>query len=924
MLTTSLLLASLAGAAPPETEGAAPLKIGGAAPTLFAGATPLQPAVELNPKGGAAPPEKRLTSAEKEGAAPSGVEGAAPSFEVMERIIVLGRKYAPESMSVHGEYDLSREFIEGQPLGNGNISDMLTILPGIQGSESSVTASLQAEIRAQLFSISGAQPWQTGFYFNGVKNNSRLDPAASERSPAQINDVQGHPQATFINAELVESVSVYDSNIPARFGGFSGGVVDVKARSNRVSEPRFSLTVRASDSAWNRYEIIDERRYNGTDEAQNELDETLQQPEFSKRTVNLSGATPIGEDYALNFSLSRTTSTITELSLRQPELTKRESVSSAVHFTSFNWWFDEVTISASHSPYQGQYLLTDVARSNFDIDGGGSTASARASKQFDKFKLETQVNYSFSENSRRAPNSYLPWYRAPGKDWGLNIGEIPFSVEGGYGDIDKEQEAVSFELRLQPNPWQWGRAEHQLEFGVQSDYTELRRFRRETGLVYNSPYRDANIDCRGQTLDCIEQSFAISLAELAAQLGGAIDFSNPEHVAAYQQNLLTRGQAFQYRRVYPLENILVDLTEASAYLEHDIRYQDWQFNLGLRADYDNFLEQFNIAPRLQIGRDFGSNKRLIIGANRYYAANLLTYKIREQQRSYITQYRPLSAGVVQDWTTSATAQRFRYRFDDVRTPYSDEASIAWKQYLGGGVFSIKAVQRWQRDQLSRGDSIERDGLTEIFQTNGGSGQHQRLTLSYQKQFGDHGIWAHTSYTRNETDAESYDASVDNTPEDEIVFFARPGANGMLNYQLVSLDDLTRLQSDFSRPLTATIALRSFWSDSWSTSLNARYVGEYESAENTGLLREISRGDVICSDCDISALNYPVYEQVTRRARTLFDLSAQYNWQINAAHALRFTMEISNLLDARTYAIGANQAGIETGRAFWFGVSYAWQ
>ena len=852
--------------------------------------------------------------------------GAAPPSEPMETIVVLGRKYSPESMTLAGEYLLSREFIEGQPLGNGNISDMLTLLPGIQGSESSLSAALQAEIRAQLFSVSGAQPWQTAFYFNGVNNNSRLDPAAAQRSPAQVNDVQGHPQATFINADLVESVAVYDSNIPARFGGFSGGVVDIEARTNRNIKPRFQLTMRGSESNWNSYRVIDERRYNGEQEAQNELDESLIAPEFSKRTVNMSGATPIGEDYALNFSLSRTTSTITEFSLRQPELTERESVSSAVHFTSFNWWFDEVTLSASHSPYEGQYLLTDVARSNFSIEGGGSNASARAEKQFENFNVISQLSYSYSENSRTAPNVFLPWYRAPGKDWGLNTGEVPFSVEGGYGDIEKEQEVVSFDVRIQPNSWSWGISEHQLELGLQSDYSELNRRRSETGLVYNSPYRDANINCRGQTLDCIEQTFAIPLEQLAAQLGGTIDFANPAHVAAYSENLLTRGQAFQYRRVYPLENIFVSLQEASAYLDHRIDYGAWQANLGVRADYDDFLENVNIAPRLQLGYDVSKrgNSRIIVGANRYYAANLLTYKIREQQRSYITQYRPLAAGVVQDWLTSSSAERFRYRFDDVKTPYSDEATLAWKHYLGGGVFSVKAVQRWQRDQLTRGDSIEQDGFTEIFQTNEGSGTHQRLTLSYQKQFGNHGLWAHTSYTRNETNAESYDDTIESVPEDEIVFFASANSSGNLQYRLVSLDDLTRLQSDFSRPLTGTVSLRSFWHDDFSSTLTVRYVGSYESAENTGLFREIERGDEICSECEIGALSYPVFEQLERPARTLLNAAFQYKYRLDSSNSLQFTLEVENLLDARTYAIGPNQAGIETGRSFWFGVSYAWQ
>ena len=156
------------------------------------------------------------------------------------------------------------------------------------------------------------------------------------------------------------------------------------------------------------------------------------------------------------------------------------------------------------------------------------------------------------------------------------------------------------------------------------------------------------------------------------------------------------------------------------------------------------------------------------------------------------------------------------------------------------------------------------------------------------------------------------------PEDEIVFLQTGN-----NYQLLSLDDLSRRQDDFSRPLTAQLSMRSDWSESLSTTLMVNYVGKYESAENTGLLREISRGDQICSDCEIDTFSYPVFRVVERPARTLLSAVFQYEYRLHEAHDLQFSFEISNLLNSRTYSIGPGLAGIETGRSFWFGVNYAW-
>ncbi|MDX1524904.1 MAG: TonB-dependent receptor plug domain-containing protein [Pseudidiomarina maritima] len=845
----------------------------------------------------------------------------------LEVIYIRGHHYSPETLSVHGEYNLSRDYLNSLGKGNGNITDLLLGLPGVQGSEGALDAQLQGEIRSQLLSISGAQPWQTGYYFNGISNNSRLDPSSANAAVGQVNDVQGHPQASFINHLLVDNVTLYDSNVPAKFGGFTGGVVDVQPRAEAPQQAQFLLSYRASEASLNRYQLIDNRDYNDQADASDDavLSSQLRQPDFSKRTLGLTAAAALGDDYAASLAVSRTTSAITEYSLQQPELTQRQSLSSYLSFTSYAWGFDQVRLSAGYSPYEGIHLLNNVQSSEFSSEGGGSNVAVHIEQQFDGVFLDSSLAYSASTNSRSAPNVFLPWYRAPGKDWGLNVGAQPFSSEGGYGDLDKDQRSLSWQAELDFDTWRWGSSEHHLSLGSQLNYVELTRSRRETGLVYNSPYRDANIDCAGNSIDCIEQAYRMPLSQLEQQLGEPLDLSKPAHLQAYTDNLVARGQFFRYRRVYPLEQIQVNLQEYSAYLQHQIAWRAAEFQLGLRADYDDFLQHLVVAPRFQAAFNLGTRQqsRLIMGLNRYYSANLLTYKIREQQRPYVTQYRSLSQGVVQDWVTSSQAQQYRYRYDQVETPYSDELTVALKQRLVQGVLSLKAVQRWNRQQLTRGDAVQLGQLTDIYQTNDGSGIHQRLTLSYQRQFGRHGLWLHTSYTHNENSADSYDDSIDAVPEDNIVFYQEPDANGDASYRLVSIDDLTRLQDDFSRPISASAAVTSTWSERFSSRVQLSYVGAYSSAEATGLYREFARGDEVCGDCQISNLSYPVYSRTERPARTLVDATLQYQVPLNSQHQLTFSIEINNLLNQRTYAIGSHGAGYETGRAFWFGVDYAW-
>ena len=136
-------------------------------------------------------------------------------------------------------------------------------------------------------------------------------------------------------------------------------------------------------------------------------------------------------------------------------------------------------------------------------------------------------------------------------------------------------------------------------------------------------------------------------------------------------------------------------------------------------------------------------------------------------------------------------------------------------------------------RLSRGDTRAADGITYITATNAGSGEYQRLTLSYQYRWGDHEFWLHTSHSENLTSSRSYDSSVDAVPEDEIVAYVS-GASINSRIDLISLDDLGRLNDDFSRPVTANLSIHSQWTDAFKTSFNVSYQGAYTSAVDTGV------------------------------------------------------------------------------------------
>lgn len=836
-------------------------------------------------------------------------------LDSIEKITVIGQTWLPQEVEISGQYILSRDFLDRAVVDNGNITDLLTILPGVQGDENALNIENQQEIKSQLISISGGRPSDTGFYIDGQSNNSLIDPDASNLAVTSVNDVQGHPQQTFVNQNIVRSVKVFDSNIPVEYGGFSGGVVDVELRDYDET-PSFQFGYRSSSSQFNQYFLIDEIDYNNNEDPDFNP-ETPDEPEFKKSSYNFLTSKTITKNQFLSLSMSKTTSTITDISLLQPVVTERESMNLSMNYKLNDILIDNISLSVNHSPYSGDYILTDTLNSDYTIKGGGTFGTLRLEHSFDSFDWQSSLRYGRSENSRTAPQTYFPWARAKGKEWGINTGDLPLSKEGGHGDLDKYQKSLSFKNTFNANSFNLLSFEHSISGGVDFSRTNLQRLRTSPYLEYKSPLRDSNIDCGGNSFDCIEQSYFLSLEELATQLGGSIDLTQEDHYLAYSNNLVSRGQFFQLRRVYPIENIDVSLDSVGIYIQDGFTAKNLSGRIGFRVDHNDFLNNWNVAPRIHLGYDLFSNQEsmFVFGASRYYANDMMSYKVKEAQRSYLTQYRPIFEGVLQPWITSSAAPQYRYLYDGLNTPYSDELTVGFKQQLLGGVLSLNYVHRQSKDKVVRGDSFVENGLTHIYQTNDGESSHSRYSLSYSTVVFSSSLMFNVNKTENKSNAESSEESVENIPDDELVYLEEE------KYTLISRDGLTILQDNFSRPLTANLSLSTDLTETIQSTFNVSYTGKYKSYEYTGQERSVERGDIVCPGCNVTAIEYPIFRKVERRPRTMVSLRLAYQYAINEKHDLDFSLSVQNLLNSRTYTVTPGAIGLEAGRSFWLGVNY---
>jgi hypothetical protein len=851
--------------------------------------------------------------------------------EDVEYIEVYGRYIGLEVPEISGRFSLDKTFIDAMPKGTGDINDLILMLPGVQGSESALNASNAGEISAKLLSISGGQPWQTGFFLDGLNFNSRQDPGTSEEGIASVNDVYGAPQTFTVNSDIVDSVDVYNNNIPARFGYFSGGVVDVEGlNAFNPLTPTFAASYRKTQSSWGDFHLIN--GFDSQSDSDEEIDTSVpledQVPVYNITSQSLLLSHKFNAHHGLLISANYLNSEISDISLQELVETSRENINVLVKYSLRDSWIDKLDWSMMYAPYQNKNLLTNVKDSWFTIDGGGLGSVLRLQQALPLGTWHTELSVNYSDNSRKAPSHYYIWQQAKGVEWGQNDPnnasvDVSYSKSGGFGDLDKRQLSSGLSSYFNFDTVEHLGLLHHWELGVSWLRDDLRRRRKQDSYYYNSSivYSSSDINnplnCSGYTNDCIGISYAVPLDEFADELGGSIDFSDPLVVQAYADNVLTTPQYFQARTVYGAEDIKVHINQYSAYAEDSFDWGLASFRLGLRYDYDDFFKRHNIAPRLTTGIDVfdSGNSLLVLGLNRYYDAGLLTYKVKELQRPYYVQYRPIQNGYLQGWTLSSDDSDYRYKYEDVTTPYNDEAMFGWKQDTEHfGTFSLNYVYRWQRDQLARsGESVvAADGYRYAYQDNSGEGTSKRVSLAWSAKFGRHSLWANVSHTQNESNNNDYDSAIDDVPLDELVWYEG---------EVITKDQLTRINTNFSRPVVANWGWTIHWQQLFMATLSASYSGGYTSAVTDGGSYSTDVIERLCSECAAYNLVIPYYKKVEFKARTLVNLALKYTVVTSNYGNMQFSLDVSNLFNRRTYTVTPGNSGIETGRLAWLGVKY---
>ena len=612
----------------------------------------------------------------------------AGTEESMPQVLPEVRTQA-ERVSV-GEQRMEKRQIEAMNGVDGNLTSLLRINPSVQFDNRQQSSVTQGELAPADISINGAKFYDNLYQIDGMAFNNDIGPA-SNGSNANVSPPSAS-QGFAIDTSLLCDVTVLDSNIGAEYGRFKGGVVQANtcAPTRKLAG---QVSVESTRSAWMQYKLSDSQKDSAAESASAAL-----QPAFEKWTYRAALQGKVTEDFSLIGSFIRKTS---EIPLQgyangmqsagdaNRKVQKRGSDNAFVR----GFWTIRPGVLADfslmHAPSDGDYFIASARNSNFRLKSGGHGVNLGLTHPLPllgKATVEHRLSWKTMDSSRSADESvWKLWRYSSDKNWGVKTGTGTSgwnSAEGGWGDVDQQQENADYQGKLKWEPLDLLGAAHTLQAGVELG-TQRSSYRRNTRY---------------------EQYIGSLNTHTCAMLGGGIDtqfcsLGTPWNAASNVRGQYLASRIIFYAGAYELSN-----KTRGAFLQDDVRAGDVRVRLGARYDSDELSPKSTIAPRLSAFWDVAGKgtTQLEVGANRYYGRNFFEYYARSKRLALQTapQTRTLSGGLLKDWAAPVMASNGSWlKLGDMKVPYTDETMLGISQQWGGVQWSAKRVLREGRDEM---------------------------------------------------------------------------------------------------------------------------------------------------------------------------------------------------------------------------------
>ncbi|MGY0217020.1 TonB-dependent receptor plug domain-containing protein [Endozoicomonadaceae bacterium StTr2] len=783
---------------------------------------------------------------------------------------------------------LTSEDIQQRPLGNGNLSDLLSSEPAVRLSSKNSTGMNQGEIKPSDISIHGSTAYQNAFILDGMNINNDIDPADNGLGVTNAN-LQSDEQGFYLDTRMLDSVTVRDANVSAEFGGFTGGVISAESKSwNGDQDAHGSIFIRHNRSSWNKTHVDGSLDF---DSKHNDLANPSRfQPDYKKSTFGGTFSSGLTENLGVTGSYSRRNSTIPSVSLGgasarfDPEkgletFTTQDKIKdqrrrSDNFFTKFTWYAAPATTlhsSVSLSNYKSDEFLNGVANSDYTTDHNGLATQFSLEQIFQSGKLDLDLQLQRMDDKRDSEVNQSVTLR---KVVDFKLSE---AKSGGPGDLNTRKDRVNLKGKFNFNSVNlWG-YNHQFLVGAEMNHTKARFERKET-------YK---------RLTFVDQPPFLN-----------VDPKKPNQVTAFFAGT-SRASYNQY----------------ALFFEDTIEVNDFSFRPGVRVDRDNFIRRTNVAPRFSASWDVLGNGDTVIntGANRYFGRSMLTYALYEAQNAGLRNcYFDCDLNAPIDSSKWNSTPDFE-GLDSLKTPYSDELTLGLKQNWQNTVWNLRTVYRNNKDEVQSQrkypDSRSSDQRSVRHFTNGGKTRHLGIALTVANRAPIQ--WQNTSHRL--TASLSWQKTVSNTPKD--IGYKSTDPNSSLDTSKVWYDgkiiDASKLPAtDFNIPWK--LALH------WTAEHPGMGLTLFNNWQWSSRYDQPTRHDNSAHYDPDTKKRYAKYSKVKIGDSFSWDMRLQ--WKPAMTEGLTTAIEVNNLLNNKNVAStlindGKQVKTYKPGRQIWLQLGY---
>ena len=776
---------------------------------------------------------------------------SAPAGET-PTVVVEGEGAAPRGYRMgeaqdSGTSTFRRDSVEARAPGSGDVNEILKALPTVQftSTQGRATRAELQDLRPENISISGGATNENLFVLDGVGVNSRLDVSATNFADFD-NVANGSAQTVWMDSSLIGEVIVRDSNISAEYGQFTGGVVEIATRApGRVygGEAYYGMT------------STDMTSFRVSDRARDALSVMPVKPDYDKRRYGFSVDLPVSERLrmlaAYNRSEARVTNYPSTNYVSLGNLSQRSVSDNFLLKGEYDLASDLLlTGQVNYSPYESEFHPINSRDNLLESHGGGLTAKLGLEGRRGMANWALDLTHAWSDNDRDGPAGTI---MIPTSAIGFGDCSLGSScVMGSVGPLTQQQSDTGLKGR-----WEQQLGAGQLRAGFEYAHIEGEKARSQTVYSYLGGVASPTTACAiDEGMSCIPGVYA------AARRNG-----------------------------YAAFDASASLDSLGLWAEYNFDWAGFMIRAGARYDYETFLENHNVAPRLSVSRDLPwAGINLTVGANRYYGRSFLGYALREGMgvtRGYTRTPTLVNGQTVwsDNWVLTSHSDTSRWSNIGLDTPYSDEFSIALNGPVGwiGGEYRIKGIIRESRDQFASsvaetsfydtetGTTARRSTRTI---TNDGERSYEGLSLEYVRDFGrNHTVSVSTNLSHTDATNISYFDVADETEfEGQLVYY-----QGAVVPKLQALAD-NQLE-DYANPFIINADWAARWFDGrLRTNVNARWRDSFERVDDTGV------------NITVDGVRYDVFDKIQ------FDSSVDVN--LSATVALAKTRYGAASLDVR--------------------------